>query len=89
LTWLHECLCKTIEGVQQSKSTADLPKSQIVRSSHTNFISITTIENVFFVNMRPNVYDRFEIVDHEYGKNAVRMLHLRREGAVHSIREDN
>ena len=34
-----------------------------------------------------NVYERFEIVENEYGKANVRMLHLRREGLVHTIRE--
>ena len=34
-----------------------------------------------------NMYERFEIVENEYGKANVRMLHLRREGIVHSIRE--
>ena len=34
-----------------------------------------------------NMYERFEIVENEYGKANVRMLHLRREGLVHSIRE--
>ena len=34
-----------------------------------------------------NMYERFEIVENEYGKANVRLLHLRREGIVHSIRE--
>ena len=33
------------------------------------------------------MYERFEIVENEYGKANVRLLHLRREGIVHSIRE--
>ena len=34
-----------------------------------------------------NIYERFEIVENEYGKASVRMLHLRWEGLVHTIRE--
>ena len=34
-----------------------------------------------------NIYERFEIVENKYGKANVRMLHLRREGLVHTIRE--
>lgn len=34
-----------------------------------------------------NMYESFEIVENEYGKASVRMLHLRREGIVHTIRE--
>ncbi len=34
-----------------------------------------------------NVYERFQIVENEYGKSYVRLLHLRREGPVHTIRE--
>ena len=34
-----------------------------------------------------NVYESFHITENEYGKANVRMLHLRREGLVHTIRE--
>ena len=34
-----------------------------------------------------NMYESFQIVENEYGKANVRMLHLRREGIVHTIRE--
>ncbi len=32
-------------------------------------------------------HDRFQIVENEYGKTNGRLLHLRRDGPVHTIRE--
>lgn len=32
-------------------------------------------------------YEKYAISDHGYGKDAVKVLHIKRDGAVHSIRE--